>query len=200
MVILGLTGSIGMGKSTAAGMFRYLGVPVHDADASVHHLMAPDGAAFEPIISAFPHVLQDGRIDRQILGPIVFADSDALKCLEAILHPLVRGDENRFLKQNRLAQRPLVVLDIPLLFETAGEKRCDQVAVVSAPEFIQRQRVMARSGMTEAKFSAILAKQMPDREKCRKADFIIPTGLGRAVTFATIRTIIDQLENRTRHA
>ncbi|WP_341365210.1 dephospho-CoA kinase [Thalassospira sp. SN3W] len=200
MVILGLTGSIGMGKSTAAGMFRYLGVPVHDADASVHHLMAPDGAAFEPIISAFPDVLQDGRIDRQILGPIVFADSDALKCLEAILHPLVRGEENRFLKQNRLAQRPLVVLDIPLLFETAGEKRCDQVAVVSAPEFIQRQRVMARSGMTEAKFSAILAKQMPDREKRRKADFIIPTGLGRAVTFAKIRTIVDQLENRTRHA
>lgn len=200
MVILGLTGSIGMGKSTAAGMFRYLGVPVHDADSSVHHLMAPDGAAFEPIISAFPDVLQDGRIDRQILGPIVFADSDALKCLEAILHPLVRGEENRFLKQNRLAQRPLVVLDIPLLFETAGEKRCDQVAVVSAPEFIQRQRVMARSGMTEAKFSAILAKQMPDREKRRKADFIIPTGLGRAVTFAKIRTIVDQLENRTRHA
>ena len=176
MVILGLTGSIGMGKSTAAGMFRYLGVPVHDADASVHHLMAPDGAAFEPIISAFPDVLQDGRIDRQILGPIVFADSDALKCLEAILHQLVRGEENRFLKQNRLAQRPLVVLDIPLLFETA------------------------RSGMTEAKFSAILAKQMPDREKRRKADFIIPTGLGRAVTFAKIRTIVDQLENRTRHA
>ena len=200
MVILGLTGSIGMGKSTAAGMFRYLGVPVHDADASVHHLMAPDGAAFEPIISAFPDVLQDGRIDRQILGPIVFADSDALKCLEAILHQLVRGEENRFLKQNRLAQRPLVVLDIPLLFETAGEKRCDQVAVVSAPEFIQRQRVMARSGMTEAKFSAILAKQMPDREKRRKADFIIPTGLGRAGTFAKIRTIVDQLENRTRHA
>jgi len=200
MVILGLTGSIGMGKSTAAGMFRYLGVPVHDADASVHHLMASDGAAFEPIISAFPDVLQDGRIDRQILGPIVFADSDALKCLEAILHPLVRDDENRFLRQNRLAQRSLVVLDIPLLFETAGEKRCDQVAVVSAPKFIQRQRVMARSGMTEAKFSAILAKQMPDREKRRKADFIIPTGLGRAVTFATIRTIVDQLENRTRHA
>jgi dephospho-CoA kinase len=200
MVILGLTGSIGMGKSTAAGMLRYLGVPVHDADASVHHLMAPDGAAFEPIISAFPDVLQDGRIERQILGPIVFADSDALKCLEAILHPLVRDDENRFLRQNRLAQRSLVVLDIPLLFETAGEKRCDQVAVVSAPEFIQRQRVMARSGMTEAKFSAILAKQMPDREKRRKADFIIPTGLGRAVTFATIRTIVDQLENRTRHA
>ncbi|AJD54109.1 dephospho-CoA kinase [Thalassospira xiamenensis M-5 = DSM 17429] len=200
MVILGLTGSIGMGKSTAAGMFRYLGVPVHDADASVHHLMAPDGAAFEPIISAFPDVLQDGRIDRQILGPIVFADSDALKCLEAILHPLVRDDENRFLRQNRLAQRSLVVLDIPLLFETAGEKRCDQVAVVSAPEFIQRQRVMARLGMTEAKFSAILAKQMPDREKRRKADFIIPTGLGRAVTFATIRSIVDQLENRTRHA
>lgn len=197
MVILGLTGSIGMGKSTAAGMFRYLGVPVHDADASVHRLMVPGGAAFDPIISVFPDVLKDGRIDRQILGAIVFADSDALKRLEAVLHPLVRAEENRFLKLNRLAQRSLVVLDIPLLFETAGEKRCDHVAVVSAPEFIQRQRVMARSGMTEAKFSAILAKQMPDSEKRRKADFIVPTGLGRAVTFATIRTIVDQLENRT---
>ncbi|MAZ33124.1 MAG: dephospho-CoA kinase [Thalassospira sp.] len=197
MVILGLTGSIGMGKSTAGGMFRYLGVPVHDADASVHRLMVPGGAAFDPIISVFPDVLKDGRIDRQILGTIVFADSDALKRLEAVLHPLVRAEENRFLKLNRLAQRSLVVLDIPLLFETAGEKRCDHVAVVSAPKFIQRQRVMARSGMTDAKFSAILAKQMPDREKRRKADFIIPTGLGRAVTFATIRTIVDQLENRT---
>ncbi|OSQ31713.1 dephospho-CoA kinase [Thalassospira sp. MCCC 1A03138] len=200
MVILGLTGSIGMGKSTAAGMFRYLGVPVHDADASVHRLMAPSGVAFDSIISAFPDVLKDRRIDRQILGAIVFADSGALKRLEAILHPLVRAEENRFLKRNRLAQRSLVVLDIPLLFETVGEKRCDHVAVVSAPEFIQLQRVMARSGMTDAKFSAILAKQMPDREKRRKADFIIPTGLGRAVTFATIRTIVDQLENRTRHA
>lgn len=197
MVILGLTGSIGMGKSTAAGMFRYLGVPVHDADASVHRLMVPGGAAFDPIISVFPDVLKGGRIDRQILGAIVFADSDALKRLEAVLHPLVRAEENRFLKLNRLAQRSLVVLDIPLLFETAGEKRCDHVAVVSAPKFVQRQRVMARSGMTDAKFSAILAKQMPDREKRRKADFIIPTGLGRAVTFATIRTIVDQLENRT---
>ena len=197
MVILGLTGSIGMGKSTAAGMFRYLGVPVHDADASVHRLMVPGGAAFDPIISVFPDVLKDGRIDRQILGTIVFTDSDALKRLEAVLHPLVQAEENRFLKLNRLAQRSLVVLDIPLLFETAGEKRCDHVAVVSAPKFIQRQRVMARSGMTDAKFSAILAKQMPDREKRRKADFIIPTGLGRAVTFATIRTIVDQLENRT---
>lgn len=196
MVILGLTGSIGMGKSTAAGMFRYLGVPVHDADASVHQLMMPDGAAFEPIVSAFPDVLKDGRIDRQILGAIVFADSDAMKRLEAILHPLVRDAENRFLRRFRLAQRSMVVLDIPLLFETAGEKRCDHVAVVSAPKFIQRQRVMLRSGMTAAKFSAILAKQMPDREKRRKADFIIPTGLGRAVTFATIRAIVDQLENR----
>ncbi|MBO9506852.1 dephospho-CoA kinase [Thalassospira sp. A3_1] len=197
MVILGLTGSIGMGKSTAAGMFRYLGVPVHDADASVHRLMVPGGAAFDPIISVFPDVLKDGRIDRQILGTIVFADSDALKRLEAVLHPLVRAEENSFLKLNRLAQRSMVVLDIPLLFETAGEKRCDHVAVVSAPKFVQRQRVMARSGMTDAKFSAILAKQMPDREKRRKADFIIPTGLGRAITFATIRSIVDQLENRT---
>ena len=197
MVILGLTGSIGMGKSTAAGMFRYFGVPVHDADASVHRLMAPTGEGFDPIISAFPDVLKDGKIDRQVLGAKVFADPVAMRRLEAILHPLVRTHENRVLKHHRLAGRLLVVLDIPLLFETAGEKRCDHVAVVSAPEFIQRQRVLARVGMTDAKFSAILGKQMPDREKRRKADFIIPTGLGRAVTFATIRTIVDQLENRT---
>ena len=196
MVILGLTGSIGMGKSTAAGMFRYLGVPVHDADATVHQLMEPGGAGFDPVTAAFPDVLKDGKIDRQVLGPKVFTDPVAMKRLEAILHPLVQAQENRFLKRHRLAGRSVVVLDIPLLFETAGEKRCDYVAVVSAPGFIQRQRVMARSGMTKAKFSAILAKQMPDWEKRRKADFVIPTGLGRAVTFDTIRTIIDQLENR----
>ncbi|WP_404423563.1 dephospho-CoA kinase [Thalassospira australica] len=196
MVILGLTGSIGMGKSTAAGMFRYLGVPVHDADATVHQLMEPGGAGFDPVTAAFPDVLKDGKIDRQVLGPKVFTDPVAMKRLEAILHPLVQAQENRFLKRHRLAGRSVVVLDIPLLFETAGEKRCNYVAVVSAPGFIQRQRVMARSGMTKAKFSAILAKQMPDREKRRKADFVIPTGLGRAVTFDTIRTIIDQLENR----
>ncbi|WP_412559175.1 dephospho-CoA kinase [Thalassospira sp. MIT1370] len=193
MVILGLTGSIGMGKSTAAAMFRYLGVPVHDADATNHLLMAPGGPAFDQVISAFPEVLRDGRIDRQMLGKIVFADARALKKLESILHPLIRAAEIRFLRSQRMLGRKLVVLDIPLLYETGGEKRCDIVAVVSAPGFIQRQRVLARQGMTDEKFSAILSKQMPDMEKRKRADYVIPTGLGRAVTFQYIQGIVDHL-------
>ncbi|GAA0607413.1 dephospho-CoA kinase [Thalassospira tepidiphila] len=193
MKILGLTGSIGMGKSTAAAMFRHLGVPVHDADATTHELMAPDGLAFDPIARVFPDVIVNGRIDRQALGKIAFSNPDVLKTLETILHPLVRAAENRFLAAQRRLGRKLVVLDIPLLYETSGEKRCDHVAVVSAPGFIQRQRVLSREGMTETKFSAILSKQMPDIEKRKRADFIIPTGLGRAVTFQYIQGIIDQL-------
>lgn len=193
MVILGLTGSIGMGKSTAAAMFRYLGVPVHDADATNHLLMAPGGPAFDQVISAFPEVLRDGRIDRQMLGKIVFADGRALKKLESILHPLIRAAEIRFLRSQRMLGRKLVVLDIPLLYETGGEKRCDIVAVVSAPGFVQRQRVLARQGMTDEKFSAILSKQMPDMEKRKRADYVIPTGLGRAVTFQYIQGIVDHL-------
>ncbi|KJE34214.1 dephospho-CoA kinase [Thalassospira sp. HJ] len=193
MKILGLTGSIGMGKSTAAAMFRHLGVPVHDADAATHELMAPDGLAFDPIAKAFPDVIKDGRIDRQALGKIAFADPAVLKKLETILHPLVRTAEIRFLAKQQRLGRKMVVLDIPLLYETAGEKRCDRVAVVYAPGFIQRQRVLSRQGMTDAKFSAILSKQMPDIEKRKRADFIIPTGLGRAVTFQYIQGIIDQL-------
>ena len=193
MKILGLTGSIGMGKSTAAAMFRHLGVPVHDADAATHELMAPDGLAFDPIAKAFPDVIHDGRIDRQALGKIAFADPAVLKKLETILHPLVRAAEIRFLAKQQRLGRKMVVLDIPLLYETAGEKRCDRVSVVSAPGFIQRQRVLSREGMTDAKFSAILSKQMSDIEKRKRADFIIPTGLGRAVTFQYVQGIIDQL-------
>ena len=193
MKVLGLTGSIGMGKSTAASMFRYLGVPVHDADATTHELMAPNGLAFDPIARAFPDVIVDGRIDRQPLGKIAFSDPDVLKKLETILHPLIRAAENRFLANQRRLGRKLVVLDIPLLYETAGEKRCDHVSVVSAPWFIQLQRVLSRQGMTDAKFYAILSKQMPDIEKRKRADFIIPTGLGRAVTFQYIQGIINQL-------
>ncbi|WP_033070306.1 dephospho-CoA kinase [Thalassospira australica] len=193
MVILGLTGSIGMGKSTAARMFRYLGVPVHDADATNHFLMAPGGVAFAPLSQAFPDVIRDGRVDRQLLGKKVFANPDLLKQLEAIMHPLIRSAENRFLRNQQRLGRKLVVLDIPLLYETTGETRCHHVAVVSAPGFIQRQRVLSREGMTDEKFSAILSKQMPDIEKRKRADFIIPTGLGRAVTFQYIQGIVDQL-------
>jgi dephospho-CoA kinase len=197
MVVLGLTGSIGMGKSTAAKMFRYLRVPVHDADAAVHRLMAPSGAAFGEIAKAFPEAITDGRIDRQILGRLVFGDPAALKRLENILHPLVRAEETAFLRQQRLAGRSLAVLDIPLLFETGGEKRCDYVAVVSAPRFIQRQRVLSRPGMTPEKFEQILAKQMPDAQKRHQADFILPTGLGRGVTFAYIQSITRQFAKRS---
>ena len=193
MVIMGLTGSIGMGKSTAAKMFKHLGVPVHDADASSHVLMAPDGLAFDPIAKAFPDVIINGRIDRQVLGQKVFANPVLLKKLEAILHPLIRAAEIRFLRSQQRLGRKLVVLDIPLLYETGGEKRCDIVTVVSAPAFVQRQRVLAREGMTDDKFSAILSKQMPDIEKRRRADFVIPTGLGRAVTFQYIQGIVNQL-------
>jgi len=192
MMIMGLTGSIGMGKSTAAGMFRYLGVPVHDADATSHDLMAPKGAAFDLIAQAFPGIIRNGRIDRKLLSKKAFADPGVLRTLEKILHPLIRAAEIRFLHQQRSLGRHLVALDIPLLFETGGQNRCDLVAVVSAPAFIQRQRVMRREGMTPSKFSAILSKQMPDFEKRRRADFIIPTGLGRAVTFDHICAICAQ--------
>ncbi|WP_417822884.1 dephospho-CoA kinase [Thalassospira lucentensis] len=192
MIIMGLTGSIGMGKSTAAGMFRYLGVPVHDADATSHDLMAPKGAAFDMIAQTFPDIITNGQIDRKLLSKKAFADPDVLRTLEKILHPLIRAAEIRFLHQQRSLGRHLVVLDIPLLFETGGQNRCDIVAVVSAPAFIQRQRVMRREGMTPSKFSAILSKQMPDHDKRQRADFIIPTGLGRAVTFDHICAICAQ--------
>ncbi|MDP2699254.1 dephospho-CoA kinase [Thalassospira sp.] len=200
MIILGLTGSIAMGKSTAAGMFRYLGVPVHDADAVVHDLMKPGGAAFDAIAKNFPGAIQAGKVDRKILGGLVFGNAPELARLEGILHPLVQSREKAFLRQQRRVGRRLVVLDIPLLFETGGDARCDYVAVVSAPAFVQRQRVLARPDMNDEKFRHILQKQMPDRDKRRRADFIIPTGLGRAVTFGYIRSIVTALAKRNHHA
>lgn len=195
MIVLGLTGSVGMGKSTAAGMLRHLGVPVHDADAAVHRLMAPGGAAVARVAASFPGVLRDGGIDRAALGAQVFGDDAALKRLERILHPLVRLDEQRFLRRWRSRASPLVVLDVPLLFETHGERRCDYVAVVTAPFFLQRRRVLARRGMTDQRFRAILAKQMPDHEKRRRADFIVQSGRGRAVTWRALARIVQQLKN-----
>jgi dephospho-CoA kinase len=197
MIVLGLTGSVGMGKSTAAAMFRRLGVPVHDSDAAVHRLLAPGGAAVKAVAAAFPEALgADGGIDRAALGRRVFADAAALKRLERILHPLVRCSQDRFLKQARARRLPLVVLDIPLLFETGGGRRCDLVVVVSAPAAVQRARVMARPGMTEARFRAILAKQMPDAEKRRRADIVVPSGLGRAVTFRRLARLVRRLQCR----
>lgn len=176
MWVLGLTGSIGMGKSATARMFRSLGVPVHDSDATVHALYR--GAAVEPVEAAFPGVTRDGAIDRAALGARVLGDPDALKRLEAIVHPLVREAERAFLVTARESGARLAVLDIPLLFETGGERRVHAVAVVTAPKAVQRSRVLARAGMTEEKFAAILSKQMPDAEKRRRAHFIIDTGRG----------------------
>ncbi len=195
MIVLGLTGSLGMGKSTAAEMFRKLGVPVHDSDAAVHRLLARNGAAVGAVRAAFPEArAPDGGIDRAVLGRCVFADPPALARLERILHPLVRHSQERFLRSARARREPLVVLDVPLLLETGGEKRCDKVVVVSAPAALQRARVMARPGMTEARFQAILQKQMPDSEKRRRADYVVPSGQGRAVTFRRLKRIVRELQ------
>ena len=196
MIVLGLTGSVGMGKSTAAAMLLRLGVPVHDADATVHRLTAPGGAAVAAVAKAFPDTRRkDGGIDRVALGRRVFADGKALERLELILHPLVRQSQQRFLAAARARREPLVVLDVPLLFEGGGAARCDKVLVVSAPPAVQRARVMARPGMTEARFRAILAKQMPDREKRRRADYVVPSGLGRALTYRKLRQIVRALRH-----
>ncbi|HYV87468.1 MAG TPA: dephospho-CoA kinase [Candidatus Polarisedimenticolia bacterium] len=187
MKILCLTGSVGMGKTTAARMLRRMGIPVHDADAEVHRLLGRGGAAVKAVEAAFPGVKLGKAIDRAALGKIVFADPAALKRLEAILHPLVRQAERRFLAQARREHRKLVVLDIPLLYETKGERRCDGVIVVSAPRPIQLARVLGRPGMTKERLAAIEARQMPDRQKRRRADIVIETGLGKRHSLENLR-------------
>lgn len=200
MIILGLTGSIGMGKTTAAKNFRRLGVPVHDADAAVHELLGPGGAAVEDISKAFPKAVVDGVVDRQQLGASVFDDKRALRRLEGILHPRVQQHKKRFLGIMARADIPVVVLDVPLLFETGGDKSCDAVITVSAPAFIQAARVLARPGMTPEKLKSILARQMPDAEKRRRADFIVPTGLGRVENLRSVRKILRTVRHwRGRH-
>lgn len=191
MIIIGLTGSIGMGKTTAAAMLRRLGAPVHDSDATVHRLLGPGGAAVEAVTAAFPDAVRDGRVDRRVLGGLVFGDRAALCRLEAILHPLVQAEAASFLRRCARRRVPAAVLDVPLLLEAGGARRCDLVAVVSAPGFIQRQRVLSRPGMTPARLAAILKRQMPDAEKRRRADVVIPTGLGRAVTWRALRRLLD---------
>jgi dephospho-CoA kinase len=195
MYVLGLTGSIGMGKSVAAEMFRNFGVPVFDADQAVHELTGPGGAAVKVINTAFPGSVKDHAVDRRTLGAMVFDDPESLRRLEQILHPLVRQAQERFLKRARGRRETVVVLEIPLLFETGGDWICDGVAVVSAPVFIQRQRVRARSGMTEEKLAAILARQVPDAVKRRRADFIIPTGYGRGFSLRRIRNLVRMLRS-----
>ncbi len=193
MVIVGLTGSIGMGKSTAAKMLREMGVPVYDADAAVHALQAPGGAALPGIEAAFPGVVKAGVLDRQALGARVFGNKQALRRLEAIVHPLVGHKQRTFLRRAALAGETLVVLDIPLLFEGMGERRVDATLVVSAPAFLQRRRVLARPGMTTEKFEGILRQQVPDALKRRKASIVIPTGMGLAPTRAALGKAVAEL-------
>lgn len=188
MIILGLTGSIGMGKSTTAAMFMARGVPVHEADATVHRLYR--GAAVAPIEAAFPGTTRDGTVDRDLLSARVLGRPDEIRRLEAIVHPLVRAEETAFLDAARRSGRPVVVLDVPLLFETGGEARVHAVAVVSADAAVQRTRVLARPGMTEAKLDAILARQVPDAEKRRRAHFLIDTGRGLAAAEAQVDGIL----------
>ncbi len=193
MIILGLTGSIGMGKSTATTTFRRLGIPVFDADAAVHRLQAPGGRALRPIGAAFPGSVVDGRLDREALRRAVLGKPEALKRLERIVHPLVRDEERRFLAWARRSGQRLVVLDVPLLFETGGEKRVDRIVVVSAPAAVQRVRVLRRPDMTEERLAAIRARQVPDADKRRRAHHVVRTGLSRRFAQAAIHRIVGRL-------
>jgi dephospho-CoA kinase len=192
MVVIGLTGSLGMGKTTTARLFAEVGVPVYDADETVHRLYAGEAAAL--IEAAFPGTTAEHGVDRARLAQAVLGDSAALARLEAIVHPLVRREELRFLEAARKTGARVVVLDIPLLFETGGDRRVDAVVVVSAPAEMQRARVFARPGMTEEKFRALVAKQMSDEEKRRRADFVVDTSQGHDYAKAQVRAILRQAE------
>jgi len=196
MKLIGLTGSIGMGKSTVAQMFAEEGVPIYDADAAVHRVYAPGGAAVGPVSAEFPGVLKDGGVDRAALSVQVLDNPEALKRLESIVHPIIAQAQKRFLAEQREAGAPLVVLDIPLLLEKGRPTSIDSVAVVSAPAGVQRARVLARPGMTEEKFAAILARQMPDADKRAHADFIIETGGSFDDTRAQVRAVLDALREQ----
>lgn len=191
MFILGLTGSVGMGKSVTAKFFADEGVPVHDADAVVHRLYESEAVA--PIEAAFPGTTADGKVDRIKLSARVFGDPSALLKLEQIVHPLVRREEQRFLAEAKKRGAKIAVLDIPLLYETGAEQRCDAVVVVSAPEDVQRERVLARPGMTPEKLASILAKQTPDSEKRARADFIVDSGHGLELAQAQVREILSKV-------
>ncbi len=188
MILLGLTGSIGMGKSTVAAMFRAAGVPVFDADAAVHRLQGPGGTLLPSIEAAFPGTTGSNGVDRAALGRAVFGNRVALAQLEHIVHPAVARERQAFIRRHQ-AHR-IIVDDVPLLFETRGERRVEAVIVVSAPAWVQRRRVLARPGMSETKLAAILARQIPDIEKRRRADFVIPTGTTHLETRARVRTLL----------
>jgi dephospho-CoA kinase len=194
MKIIGLTGSIGMGKTTTAMMFRDLGVPVWDADGAVHRLYAKDGAGVGPVSAAFPLArLDNGTIDREVLGKLVLGSPDQLKLLEGIVHPLVGQDRANFLENERGMGAKIAIVDVPLLFETGGEKYVDRVIVVTCDPALQRRRVLARIGMSEAKFESILTRQTPDIEKRARADFIITTDISLDETREQVGKVYDQL-------
>ena len=195
MLVIGLTGSIGMGKSTAVAMLRRMGIPVHDADAAVHDLIGTGGGAVEEIAKAFRGVVKKGVVDRKRLGDKVFKDPVARAKLEAILHPRVRRAALDFIKRQVRMRRDLVVLDIPLLFETGGEHLCDAVIVVSAPPPIQKQRVLSRPGMTRKKLAGILSAQVSDREKRQRADFVVETGLSKGQTLRQLTAVVRLLRS-----
>jgi dephospho-CoA kinase len=196
LIILGLTGSIGMGKSTTARMFAEEGIPVHDADEAVHRLYS--GPAARLVEQEFPGTVVNGVVDRQRLSATVLGSPEALRRLGKVVHPLVRTDADAFVERHRKAGTRLIVLDIPLLFETGGTDRVDSILVVTASPEVQRMRVMSRPGMTEEKFAAIIANQVADKEKRRNADFIVDTGIGMDAARQQVRNIISTLLARER--
>lgn len=196
MIILGLTGSIGMGKTTLARMFKQLGCAVHDSDHAVHHALSPKGAAFEEVAIRFPDAWdkKTHTIKRDVLAKIIFNDADKRRELENILHPIVRRAQKKFIQAQQALGKKTVVLDIPLLFETGAEGRVDYTVVASAPYHIQRRRVLARPNMTPEKFNNILAVQMSDKEKCIRADFVVPTGMGMAYSYRALQKILKVIK------
>lgn len=193
MKILGLTGSIGMGKSATAALFKEAGIAVFDSDKTVHDLMIKDGAAVEEIAAVFPQALKEVEIDRKTLGAVVFKDAEALKKLESILHPKVFKARQQFLKTQYEAEAKMALIDVPLLFETGTDTICDYIVVVTAPEDVQRERVLARENMTPEKLNSILAKQTPDEIKRQMADFLIFTDQGFEAARADVKKIIKQV-------
>jgi dephospho-CoA kinase len=196
--VIGLTGSIGMGKSETAKLFSQLGIPVHDADAAVHALYEEGGAAVGPVGRVFPGAVKEGRVDRTLLAAQLGSDQDAFRRLEAIVHPLVRESERAFLDAAAARGDEVAVLDIPLLLETGSHTRVDAIVVVSAKPDIQRARVLARAGMTPQKLDAILARQLPDVEKRAKADFVIETDKGLPQTFEDVKRVVAALRERAK--
>ena len=198
MILIGLTGSIGMGKSTTAAMFREAGVPVYDVDAAVHDLYDQGGAAVAPVGEAFPGAVRDGKVDREALRQAVLGDPEALKRLNAIVHPLVGRDRIGFFQQAEADGADMVVLDIPLLFETGGHANVDAVVVASAPADMQRERVLARPGMTAERLDAILAQQMADAEKRARAHFVVDTSRGLEPAREQVAEIIAVMRDPAR--